>query len=120
VVFAFVGPPPAYRVRYVTQVSEDPSDRPVRLEGHAFLLVVMPGGTLDTTPQVDDPRDARAYQGSRRIRPELRNVREIAAAGDFEAVVSFGMGVEHRDGFRVLTLTGPSRVVIDVATMQDG
>lgn len=74
--FEFVGLAPAYDVRYVTQVREDPSDRPLRLEGDAFLLVVMPGGTLDTTPQVDDPSDARAYRGPRRIRPELRNVRE--------------------------------------------
>jgi hypothetical protein len=30
-------------------------------------------------------------------------------------VLSFGVGVDHRAGFRVLALTSPSRVAIDVA-----
>ena len=116
VVFEFIGPAPAYQVRYVAEVTEDPSGQPVTLEGDAFLLVVMPGGTLDTTPQVSDPSDAEKYEGPRRIRPSLANVREIAASGDFEAVLSFGIGVEHRDLFRVLRLSNPSRIVVDVAT----
>ena len=60
VVFEFAGPPPAYLVSYVSGVREDPSDRPVPLEGDAFLLVVMHGATLDTTPQVTDPTKARS------------------------------------------------------------
>ena len=116
VVFEFVGPAPAYQVQYVAEVRHDPSGRPVSLEGDAFLLVVMPGGTLDTTPQVSDPSEARSYRGPRRISPELQNVREIAAAGDFEAVLSFGIGVAHRDQFRVLRLSDPARIVVDVAT----
>jgi hypothetical protein len=100
----------------VAEVTEDASGRPVPLEGEAFLLVVMPGGTLDTTPQVSDPSDAKKYEGPRRISPELANVQEIAAAGDFEAVLTFGIGLEHRDLFRVLRLSNPSRIVVDVAT----
>jgi hypothetical protein len=116
VVFEFTGPPPAYQVTYVNEVREDPSDRPVALEGDAFLLVVMHGGTLDTTPQVTDPKQARSYAGPRRIRPDLDVVEEIAAAGDFEAVLSFGIGIDERAPFRVLRLSGPGRIVVDVAT----
>src|SRR6266536_2569935 len=36
--------------------------------------------------------------------------------GDFENVVSYGLGIDHRAPFRVLELTGPSRLAIDVAT----
>ncbi len=115
VVFEFSGLAPAYQVTYVDGVREDPSDRPVSLDGDAFLLVVMPGGTLDTTSQVTDPTTARSYTGPRRIRPNLDAVEEIAAAGDFEGVLSFGIGIDERAPFRVLRLTGPGRIVVDVA-----
>ena len=64
--------------------------------GDAFLSAVMPGGTLDTTPQVTDPTNARSYAGPRRIRPNLDVVEEIAAAGDFEGVLTFGVGIDER------------------------
>jgi hypothetical protein len=43
-------------------------------------------------------------------------VEEIAAAGDFEGVLSFGIGIDERTPFRVLRLSGPGRIVVDVAT----
>ena len=116
IVFEFTGSPPAYDVRYVDQVRQDPSDRPVRLQGTAFLSVVMPGGTLDTTLQVDDPAKAQSYKGPRRLQPDLSAVQEIAVAGDFEGVLSFGVGLDRRSAFRVLRLSDPARIVIDVAT----
>ena len=116
VVFEFAGPTPAYAVKYVDQVRQDPSDRPVPLKGTAFLSVVMQGGTLDTTPQVDDPAQAKSYEGPRRTQPDLSAVEEIAAAGDFEAVLSFGVGLDNRAPFRVLRLRDPARIVIDVET----
>ena len=36
-------------------------------------------------------------------------------AGDFEGVVTFGLGVRHRTGFRVFRLTDPTRIAVDVA-----
>ena len=59
IVFEITGRPPAYEVRYVDQVRQDPSDRPVELQGTAFLSVVMQGGTLYTTSVVDDPAEAQ-------------------------------------------------------------
>jgi hypothetical protein len=41
-------------------------------------------------------------------------VAEVAVAGDFEAVLSFGIGLNRPATFRVHTLTRPSRVVIDL------
>jgi hypothetical protein len=103
-------------VKYVAEVRHDPSDRPVELQGTAFLSVVMQGGTLDTTLQVDDPAEAQSYKGPRRLQPDLSAVQDIAVAGDFEGVLSFGVGVDHPTAFRVLRLSDPARVVIDVAT----
>jgi hypothetical protein len=39
----------------------------------------------------------------------------VRLAGDFEAVLSFGLGLNQRVGFRVLTLTSPWRVVVDIS-----
>jgi hypothetical protein len=43
-------------------------------------------------------------------------VREAVRTGDFEAVLTWVVGVGSRAGFRVSTLTSPSRLVIDVGT----
>src|SRR5262245_24695917 len=98
---------PGYSVRLVRRVTHDPSGRPVRLLGNARLLVVI--------------RNARAHTlgGTslvpRAITPLCRNLRQVKAAGDFEGVVSFGLGLRHRAGFRVFRLTSPTRVVVDIA-----
>jgi hypothetical protein len=49
------------------------------------------------------------------ITPGCANLRQIKKAGDFEGVVSFGLGLRRKTGFRVFRLTAPARVVIDVA-----
>ncbi|MFE3360898.1 hypothetical protein ACFXOQ_37740, partial [Streptomyces californicus] len=41
--------------------------------------------------------------------------RQVAWAGSFEGQTTLGLGVRARLPFRVFTLEGPSRVVIDVA-----
>jgi O-methyltransferase involved in polyketide biosynthesis len=45
----------------------------------------------------------------------LGNVLEIADAGDFEAVLSLGIGLRTQAGLRAYRLEGPSRLVIDLA-----
>jgi hypothetical protein len=114
VVFEFTGPVPGYRVQYRSAITEDPTDRPVRLAGRAFLSVAMQGATLDNAFQGGH----ELYAGPTRITPNYGQLREVASSGDFEAVLSFGLGVDRKAGFRVLTLTQPSRIVVDVATGQ--
>ena len=55
------------------------------------------------------------YTGPTTITPGFSALKQVKIAGDFERVLSFGVGVDHRAGFRVLALTSPSRVAIDVA-----
>jgi hypothetical protein len=99
---------PGYRVRYVNQVVQDGSGSPVNLLGRRNLLVVLRqarahtvDGTTSLVPSV--------------ITPLCPNLRQVKLAGDFEGVVSFGLGLRHTAGFRVFRLTNPTRVVIDVA-----
>src|SRR6476620_10109896 len=41
VVFRFSSPVPGYNVNYVPEVTADPSDEPISLEGNAFMIVAM-------------------------------------------------------------------------------
>jgi len=100
-----------YRVRYVPQLVEDPTGRPVNLAGAANIEVVLNGATLDDSFQ----GGTRRYTGPRTISPNLPEVQQVAVTGDFEAVLSVGIGVTAQTGMRVFALTAPSRLVIDVA-----
>jgi hypothetical protein len=98
---------PGYSVRLVRRVTQDPSGRPVRLLGNARLLVVIRNArahTLGGTPLIP-----------RVLTPLCPNLRQVKVAGDFEGVVSFGLGLRHRAGFRVFRVTSPTRVVVDIA-----
>jgi hypothetical protein len=106
VVFVFSSHVPGYNVNYVPEVTTDPSDQPVQLDGSAFIFVAMHSVA---SAQVGAPP---APQG--RQTPLFAELREIAGAGDFEGVVSFGLGLTAQSGFRVSTLTNPDRLVVDV------
>ena len=75
------------------------------MAGQAFLSAVFHSTRVD-----------RASLGTRIVRtPRFPTLVQVKEAGDFEAVVSFGIGVRHRAGFRALHLSGPGRIVLDVA-----
>jgi hypothetical protein len=114
VVFELDGAVPGYRVAYVREVLEDPSGRQVRIQGDARLLVTLRGATTDTTFQTAQGATPSSYTGPRRLLPDLPSVIEVRLVGDFEAVLSAGIGVDHTVPFRVFTLTNPTRVVVDV------
>ena len=111
VVLEFDGPVPGYRAEYVPQVVEDATGEPVELSGKAFLQVAVQTATMDDAVQ----GGSRVYGGPVRLTPKLDQVREVLVAGDFEGVLTVGLGLDARRGFRVTALSGPSRLVIDVA-----
>ncbi len=98
---------PRYDVRYVSQIVQDGSGNPVSLLGRYRLRVLF--------------RNARGHtsNGTTNLIPNLTprcpNLLQIKHAGDFEGVVTLGIGLRKRTGFRVFRLTNPTRVVIDVA-----
>ena len=98
---------PGYRVGYVPRVLGDSSGLPVPLLGSAKLHVVV--------------RPARGHTAGgagllpARLTPLCANLRQVKVSGDFEGVLSLGLGLQRRAGFRVFRLTAPSRLVVDVA-----
>jgi hypothetical protein len=115
VVLEFTAPFGGYTVQYVDELTEDPTGDPVDLAGTAVLAVVVQGATMNNAFQTSDTTPLETYPGPRRVSPNLPNVKEVADAGDFEAVLSFGIGLDTKAGFRVLKLSDPARLVVDVA-----
>jgi hypothetical protein len=115
VVFEFCGSSvPQHNLGYITgPVHADPSDLIVPLRGHAFVGVVFHNATTDTARYAPDPTTAPRYSGPVRLTPNYALLKELACAGDFEAVLSFGIGLDRVAGIHVQTLTAPARLVID-------
>jgi hypothetical protein len=115
VVFQFDGPkaPNAY-VKYVDRVTTDPADQPVQLLGNAFVNIAFEGARLDTSPIEHDPSQARRYAGPTRLTPRYPLLQELAVSGDFEAVLSFGLGLSDVAGLSVSTPEDLGCVVVDV------
>jgi hypothetical protein len=115
IVFEFEpGSRPGYTVRYTEPpIREDPSDRLVRIGGNAFLSVRMfPASGFDLTGAAGE-----TYTGPARIDGGDAGTEvlvEVVRTGDFEAVLNWVAGVEERVPFRVLALSGPPRIVVDV------
>ena len=84
----------------------DASGQPVTLEGAAGIRAVL--------------RDSDIAGGvASDMKPRLPEIREVANIGNFERVVSYGVGLATPACFRVLELSGPTRLVIDVQTPAD-
>jgi hypothetical protein len=84
----------------------DPSGLRSTLDGSAGVRAVF----QNTEIARDVPAD---------LKPRLPEIREVANIGDFEAVVSYGIGLKTAACFRVLELRNPTRLVIDVQTPPD-
>src|ERR687887_1100323 len=82
---------PRYVVRYVRRIIEDGSGKPVHLLGKKRIRIIL--------------RDSRAHtEGGAPLIPNVRtprcpNLRQVKLAGDFEGVVTFGLGLRHKAGF---------------------
>jgi len=61
------------------------------------------------------PHYRSTYTGPDTITTGFASLKQLKAAGDDEGYLSFGLGLDHRAGFRVVTLTNPSRIAIDIA-----
>jgi hypothetical protein len=115
VVFDFSGGLPAYDVTTVTTVYTDPKGDEVPLPGQAELRVVFHGASAWC------PQPARkAYTGPSVLTPFYPQLLVVSAAGDFEQVLSFGVGLAAEGSYHAYTLTGPDRVVLDVSHVSLG
>ena len=87
-------------------VVRDASGQSVTLEGSAGIRAVVRNSDIASGVPSD-------------LNPRLPEIREIANIGNFERVVSYGVGLKTAACFRVLELSGPTRLVIDVQTPPD-
>ena len=109
IVFEFSGVGvPEYRIELANSFTA-PSGQAVRVDGNAFFSVRLGAQAHNDTGQ-------RSYPQADPFRVLLSAVREIKLVEDFEGVVVFGVGLERPICPTVLTLQGPSRVVIDFPT----
>lgn len=105
VVFTSTAAISSWEVRYVPQVTQDPTGAPLPLLGAADILVVVHGTDWIAHPSAQP-----------NLFPGLPALRQVRGAGEFEATLSYGIGQQRKAGLRVFTLTGPDRLVIDLAT----
>jgi hypothetical protein len=106
--FATANTMPQYQLNRQTNAHfvRDASGQPVTLQGSAGIRVVL--RNADIAPGV--PGD---------LKPNLPEIREVAEIGNFERVVSYGVGLATPACIRVLELSAPTRLVIDVQTPAD-
>ncbi|WP_157544763.1 AMIN-like domain-containing (lipo)protein [Microtetraspora fusca] len=109
VVIDLAGPTTGYSVGWTDALTYDASGEPVGLTGGAYLQVRL------TPAAAHDSAGNATWKGPRKVAANLPNVRHIVNNGDFEGVVSVGLVLARKAGFRVLAQSGPSRIVIDVA-----
>jgi hypothetical protein len=110
IVFEFVGVAPGYRVGYASgSIQECGSGEEVMIAGSAWLNIQL------------SPANAHTEQGDITVRDRNRvwtdrgaNLRALRLICDFEAVTEWVAGVRHPGKFRVLELTDPARIAVDV------
>lgn len=112
VTFEFEGGATGYLIEYVAPpITEDPSDLPVDIDGNAFLSVVFfSASAVDLS--TDTPRVTCCVSLIMTGFPSLVDLKET---GDFEATLSYVLGLSEEVDFRVGMLREPYRIYIDVA-----
>jgi hypothetical protein len=108
-VFDFAGGTPGYRVEYGPLVGDGSGDV-IPLAGAVTLRVVFDGAF-----PYDVGTGAPTIDLGRVYDPRLPTLRQIKSGGASEGYISFGLGLADRVGFRVLRLTDPPRIAVDVA-----
>lgn len=116
VVWEFDGPAPSYRVEYVTgPVAEQGSGQPVEVDGAAALQVIF---SLASGVDLSGTEPQTIYDGPDRLSgvdAGTVNVAEVVQTGDFEATLSWAVGVDEITPFTVRRLEDPTRVAVDIA-----
>lgn len=87
---------------------QDASGLPLEVEGNAFWRLVMRGATKLS------PEGGITYTGPTNFDPGFPQLVDLVEGGDFEAVSTWYLGLEADACVRVLSLSAPARLVIDV------
>jgi hypothetical protein len=108
VVFEIRGPLPGYHLEYVDKpVRQCGSGDPVAVEGDAWLEVRL-------TPAHAHDDAGHGFLGERSQKVRHGVIRQIERTCDFEAIVTHVIGVSTPNRFRVLELSDPPRIAVDI------
>lgn len=99
---------PSASIGYVSSLIGDFSGQKVPVPGRAVIRVVVRGAQAHTDSGEATVALDQAFA--------LPNVMSLRGAGDFEGVVTLGVGLAKRMPFHVHRLTNPGRIAIDVST----
>lgn len=107
------GEGPGYSIEYKPAAeaqTEDASGNHIPIAGRAFLVVRFePAATADTSGGTLD----RTYTGPRTVVPAgMHWVRQLSKTGDFEAVLTWAIGLSEKRAFKVTS--APARLTIEL------
>lgn len=105
-------PGPGFQVSYQpasTAKVEDGSGAPVEIEGNAFLVAKL---TPAMTAKIDGDQVTKTYTGPKRIKSDGSRVREVVKTGDFEAVVTWVIGLDEKRPFT--TKASESQLIVEI------
>jgi len=115
IVFQFRGDGlPGYRAEYATPpFAEDGSGNPISVDGNAFVVVRMePASGFD----LSTGEGVMVYKGPKRLQGSATGaslVKEVVRTGDFEAVLTWTIGLDAKVPFLVTTTSSPARLIVD-------
>jgi hypothetical protein len=102
--------PPWHFIDFTDELVTEGEGKPVKVEGEAFVIVSFQAIGTDLSGEMP----VRVYTGKERFTPGFPTLREAAMLGDFEAQVSWGLGLSRKACYRVdagkdhITLEFPS------------
>ena len=109
ITFEFSGAIPEFRVEPATPpLLQDGSGLPIDVRGDAFLQITLLGATKLA------PDGSITYNGPTEFSQDYDELVHLVEGGDFEAVSTWYAGLQTEPCVRVLTLTDPARVAIDI------
>ncbi len=111
VVFEFDGGHPAYTIGYSGVATTGGGGVPIPAGGTTALQIDMQASTIDMTA-AEYPR---TFSPDGPLTPRYPTLRQLHYGGEYEALSTFGAGLRARTGFRVLELSNPTRLAVDVA-----
>jgi hypothetical protein len=112
VVLEFADRVPGYSISYKQKPIMNTEGNPVALAGSTALVVHMQAAS-----GFNQASGQSTYTGPKELKPAgTRAVQDVAQVEDFEAVLSWAVGLNAEAPFRVSTLASPPRLVIEVVS----
>lgn len=102
---------PKYELTRVKSIVEDGSGNPVAVSGKDLYQIVFHGASgFDLT----GPQPVPTYKGPKELKPNFKILAEVERSGDFEATLSWGIGLKEPRCLKVREFQNPLRLAVDI------